>query len=402
MNRVTATPSSFTIGTFTIKNATLNFSDVFFIQKIKHQPIGTDLSLFAICFENLDAKNHYWHYPDQATRDADFDKLDSITHFAGSPDLDPNASTKAKQEELILKVQQLIDKPERSDIVFVGIDSFILNQIDFDTASHSTFGVGGGQAPTIVQDTQTPNLVSWTSISPNHLIIIPFDHNFQATKICAYFEFESHNQGIDANRFDFFFREVSPIIIPPTITSKVFPANDKKQIIELKFDNTITSYSNLEIVIQPHYLTNTNYPATYSLRSIGFLPTTFSSTDLIKQQLVFENSILTTINYLDVNNQPYTLKELFIPDSNFPVEKNNTQLLKELIEAVKKSDYEKVLVADDYTPTAVVLDLGQPNERLESITHTSPTLGISIKETFNYLQRPDGSYLALPPTRTKL
>lgn len=402
MTRVRATPTTFSVGNYQLTNEALNFGDVFYIQKVKHRPIGTKLLLFAIRFENLDAKNHYWYYPDQATRDADYDRLDTITHSGNGSagGLDPNASTKDKQEELILKVQQLIDKPERSDIVLVGIDSAILNQINFGPASHRTFGVGGGAVPQIIQDSKE---ITWTSTNPNHQIIIPFDHVFQSKPITAYFEFESLNSGVDNNQFNFYFREsTQPVLIPPAIISKVFPINDKKQIIELKFDNTTTNYQQLQLIIHPHYLTNTNYPSTYRLRPIGFLPDAFSPTDFIKQQLVFENSILTQTNYLDADNQAYMLRELFIPDNNFPVERSNAQLLKELIETVKKSDYEKVLAADDYTPTAVVLDLGLPNERLESITHNSPSLGIQIKETFNYQQRPDGTYLALPPSRIKL
>jgi hypothetical protein len=69
--------------------------------------------LFAIRFKNLDAKNHYWYYPDAATRDTDYALLDSITGFGGGgSSSNPNGSTAAHQLTILARLQEIVDNIE--------------------------------------------------------------------------------------------------------------------------------------------------------------------------------------------------------------------------------------------------------------------------------------------------
>lgn len=390
MSRISATPSNFTEGNYTITNDTINFSDSFYIRKVKHRPIGTDLLLFAIQFENLDAKNHCWYYPDEGARDADYTKLDSITDFGGgggAVNLE-GISTAAHQLAMLTKLQEIVDKKDFESSFSVGIDSDILDVVNYGTVISSTFGNGGGPTPTITQNDSTPNIVQWQPVSISHQIIIPFEYNWQATEISLYFEFETLSMTMDSNRFLFYFQEVgTPSLVRSPISSRVFNlsnANGNKQIIELKFDNRTTAYTDLRVVIQP-FLTNTSYPADYKLTALGFLPSNFSYNSLIREQTLLEDNQITGYNYFDLGNQAYNLEGQFLPTSNFPSDQTLKEVLTNILKQVTQTNYERIKAADDYRSIATYLDATvKADRRIETIVHSSASLGLSVTDTLTY------------------
>ncbi|WP_052596119.1 hypothetical protein [Aureispira sp. CCB-QB1] len=386
--RVEPSPQAFTVGAYNITNETLNFERTFQIRKTKRKPIGVDVALFAIHFKTLDANQEYWYYPDQASRDADFLILDAITNFdTGS---DPT---------IITKLQELIDKPDFESVLTIGIDSDSLEGIVYDTVTSETYGVGGGTVPTIVQEEETPNIVEWTSVSNSHRLIVPFNYGFQAENMSLYFEFETLATNIDQNRYYFYFQKMdggTPTTIL-TVSSDIFRlgrSNGSRQIIELKYDNSLTNYQDFRLLIQP-FASNVNYPATYRLKALGVLPSNFSYDNLVKELLSIENNIPTGTTYLDTDNNPKNLTGVFLPTSNFPSENSLKETLTTICENLVKSDYEKIIVANDYTRTTTYLDEGDAgNRRIHTIVHSSTVLGLTVTETFAYAGSPGDYYVS--------
>ncbi|WMX12392.1 hypothetical protein [Aureispira sp. CCB-E] len=309
-----------------------------------------------------------------------------------------NDSNIAKLEELNLKLQEIIDKPDFETVLTIGIDSDSLEGIVYDAVTSETYGVGGGTVPTIVQEEQTPNIVEWTSVSNSHRLVIPFNYAFQAENMSLYFEFETLATNIDQNRYYFYFQKMdggtpTTILSVSSDTFRLGRSNGNKQIIELKYDNSVTNYQDFRVLVQP-FASNVNYPATYQLKALGVLPSNFSYHNLVKELLTIENNIPVGATYLGIDNSPKNLTGVFLPTSNFPSENTLKETLTTICENLVKSNYEKIVVANDYTQTTSYLDEGNATDRrIHTIVHASTLLGLTITETYVYGGVAGGYYL---------